>query len=158
MPAELLTIDRTPTIWGDTDPVERFVSRDLQNSFDVRMLRIDQRIRVGVPLRPNRRTPPVFAECRNDQEFPKLMKAAAPAYRYGWGMGVLVVDHDMLRSARFWFPESSAHRLADYVHLVYDQISPVIVIPPHHQIMVNSRLQFGLAPSQGILERYYVAD
>lgn len=158
MPVELLTIDRIPTIWGETDPVQRFVSRELESPLDVRMLRIDQRIRVGIPLRPDRRTLPVFAECRNDEEFPKLMKAAAPSYRRRWAIGVLSIDRDMLRSAQFWFPEGSDRHMADYVRMVYDRISAAVVIPPHHQIMVNRRLQFGFVPEQGVLERYYPAD
>lgn len=158
MPVELVTIERIPTIWGETDPVQRFISRDLQSSFDVRMLRIDQRIRVGIPLRPSRRTPPVFAECRNDQEFPKLMNAAAPWYRRAWAMGVLHIDRDRLRTAEFWFPAGADRRVADYVHMVYERISANVVIPPHHQIMVNHRLQFGFVPAQGKLEQYYPAD
>lgn len=158
MPVELVTIDRIPTIWGDTDPVERFVSRELQNTFDVRMLRIDQRVRVGIPLRPNRRSLPIFAECRNEQEFPKLMAAAVPSYRQGWAMGVLHIDRDMLRSAEFWFPEGVSRRMTDYIHMVYDRISADVVVPPHHQIIVNRRLQFGFVPAQGQLERYYPAD
>lgn len=158
MPVELLTIDQTPTIWGGTDPVQRFVSHELESPLDVRMLRIDQRIRIGIPLRSNRRSLPVFAECRNDGEFPKLMAAAAPAYRRAWATGVLKIDRDMLRSAEFWLPEGSERQMADYVRMVYDRISVAIVIPPHHQIIVNRRLQFGFVPAHGALEQYYPAD
>lgn len=159
MPVELITIDRVPTIFpGQTDPVERFVSHTLSSEMDIKMLRIDQRIRVGIPVRNPRRSLPVFAECRNDGEFPKLMAAAEPGYRYGWASGVLKVNHAMLQSAEFWFPDISDRRLSEFIHRVYDQIASVLVIPPHHQILVNRRLRFGFMPDRGTLEQYYPSD
>lgn len=159
MPVELVTIDRVPTIFpGLTDPVERFVSRDVSSALDIRMLRIDQRIRVGIPMRRQRRSLPVFAECRNEGEFPKLMAAVAPEYRRGWASGVLRIREDMLQSADFWFPVGAERKLADYIRLVYDHISPAVVVPPYHEITVNRRVRFGFVPAASTLEQYYPSD
>lgn len=159
MPVELVTIDRVPTIFpGRTDPVERFISREITSTHDIRMLRIDQRIRVGIPMGRQRRSLPVFAECRNEGEFPKLMAAVVPDYRRGWASGVLRIHNDMLQSADFVFPIGADRKLAAYIHLIYDHISPAVVVPPYHEITVNRRIRFGFVPADSALEQYYPSD
>ncbi len=156
MAVELVTIGQRESIFGLSEPIERFVSRRLTRT-SIPYLSIDDTIHVGVPLDGNGVVDPVFAQVNNRDEVPAAFTVGSRNACVQWGIGMFRLTRGCITAARFTLPEPYASA-GDTLSHIYGFVQSELFGAPVHEILINGRRRLAYVAGERFLLPWYDAE